>query len=92
MEMDDAAFARWDAAVGDIAEIKTSVALQTQKTDRIEKHLEKNNGIVAGLVKEHHIQKGWLQAMAWIMGITLAIVTAAGTVTGIIVAAQQLGG
>ena len=92
MEMDDAAFRRWDSAVRDIAQIKTDVALQTQKTDRIEQHMKTNNGIVADLVKEHHIQKGWLQAMAWIMGITLAIVTAAGTVTGIIIAAQQLGG
>ena len=92
MEMDDAAFRRWDSAVGDIAQIKTDVALQVQKVDRIEQHMEENNGIVADLVKEHHIQKGWLQAMAWIMGITLAIGTAAGTVTGIIIAAQQLGG
>lgn len=91
MEMDDAAFKRWDAAVGDIAQIKTDVALQVQKVDRIEEHMETNNGIVSNLVKEHNIQKGWLQAMAWIMGITLAIVSAAGTVTGIVIAAQQLG-
>ncbi len=91
MEIPDAAFARWDAAVNDIGQIKTDVALQMQKTDKIEQHMEKNNGIVAGLVTEHHIQKGWLQAMAWIMGITLAIVTAASTVTGIIIAVQQLG-
>ncbi len=91
MEIPDAAFARWDAAVKDIGQIKTDVALQTQKTNKIEQHMEKNNGIVASLVTEHNIQKGWLQAMAWIMGITLAIVTAAGTVTGIIIAVQQLG-
>ncbi len=44
MQMDDAAFARWDAAVNDIGEIKTSVALQGQKVDKMEKHMERSNG------------------------------------------------
>ena len=71
---------------------EATLGVIAEKVNNIESHMESMNGTVADLVKESYIQQGMLGMMRWVMVITLSVITAAGTISGIVIAVQQTGG
>ena len=84
MELDSERVKRWDRASDAMIETRTIVA-------RIETHVAEINGTVGGLKEESLIQQGMIKVIRAIMAVTLAIISAAGTITGIAVAVAKFG-
>lgn len=91
MELDEGTLRRWDVEIGKISQLALDTAVMKERQNGIIERLDRQNGTVANLNEQHLVMKGTLGAMRFIMAATLAVIAAAGTITGIIIAVQQVG-
>jgi len=85
VELDDIRVKKWDQAAEDMIATKVIVS-------GIDKKVTALNGTVYSLRKEHLIQQGMLMTMRFIMGTTLGLIGAGGTIAGIVLAVIKLSG
>lgn len=64
--------------------IQTTIGIIAASVDKIEEHLEENNGIVATLVRRSHIQQGALMAIGAIMTLTLGVISVAAAIAAVV--------